>query len=178
MFSYPNQYKIIIEKKIEKEDIFIMLSWKEYCQAAKELSPSALNLFMYLAKNQDGYEFWLSPKDYYTTFGVTEKTYRNAKRELIDKGYLKEKDTNKITFNSRGAFKRTKESVKEELKRLYVLLQQESPDSLCELKDQMMKIGLHGTKDDDIYISKAQECINFAEDLIKNFSEKEFNNLV
>lgn len=41
-----------------------MLPWKDYTAASNELTPAAMKLFMYLAKNQDGYEFWFSSKDY------------------------------------------------------------------------------------------------------------------
>lgn len=64
MVSYPNQKLYHIRKRIEEGDIFIMLKWEDYTAAARELSPSALNLFMYLAKNQDNYEFYFSSKDY------------------------------------------------------------------------------------------------------------------
>jgi hypothetical protein len=51
MSSYANQKKYHINKKIEEGDVFVMLSWEQYIQASKELTPSGLKLYMYLAKN-------------------------------------------------------------------------------------------------------------------------------
>ena len=85
MISFPNQKLYIINKKIEEGDIFIMLKWEDFCRAADELSPSALKLYMYLAKNKDGYEFYFSSKDFCQLFNIVDKTYRNAKNELIAK---------------------------------------------------------------------------------------------
>jgi hypothetical protein len=42
--------EIVQELNLDAEDTF-MLSWKDYTTAAKELSPAAMKLFMYLAKN-------------------------------------------------------------------------------------------------------------------------------
>ena len=86
MISFPNQKLYIINKKIQEGDIFIMLKWEDFCRAADELSPSALKLYMYLAKNKDGYEFYFSSKDFCQLFNIVDKTYRNAKNELIFKG--------------------------------------------------------------------------------------------
>lgn len=65
MTSYANQYQCTIHKKInKKKDVFLMLRWEDYTNAGIDLSKSALNLYMYLAKNIDGYTFFLSSKDY------------------------------------------------------------------------------------------------------------------
>ena len=88
MISYPNQKLYIINKKIEEGDLFIMLKWEDYCQAARELSPSALNLYMYLAKNQDKYNFALSSSDFCNWSGLGIAAYRTAFEELEKQGYL------------------------------------------------------------------------------------------
>ena len=71
---------------------------------------------MYLAKNKDGYEFFFSSKDYCDTFKVVDKTFRNAKNELINKGYLREESKNRVNFSSSAAFKETKDNLQEKLK--------------------------------------------------------------
>ena len=73
---------------------------EEIREAAKNLSPSGLKLYLYFVENEDGWEFNLSPKDFQNRYDVAESTYRNAKRELIDKGYIVEEDKNHFTFYS------------------------------------------------------------------------------
>lgn len=85
-----------------------MLDWKDYIIASKNLSPAALNLYMYMAKNQDNYQFALSSKDFCSSFGVADRTYRDAKAQLLKCGYIKEeKGSNKLIFNTAPVFKET-----------------------------------------------------------------------
>ena len=73
---------------------------EEIREAAKKLSPSALKLYLYFVENEDGWEFNFSPKDFQKRYDVAESTSRNAKRELIDKGYIIEEKNNHFTFYS------------------------------------------------------------------------------
>ena len=178
MSSYPNQKLYTIHKKIEEGDIFIMLRWEEYCAAAKELSPSALNLYMYLAKNKDGYEFFFSSKDYCQAFGVVDKTYRNAKAELINKGYLREEEKNKVQFSSSAAFKETKESLQEELKRLTGALKVQDESIYTDFLDKVAEAGLKKIENEGIYKSEIKKLISFAADLLKEFARKDISGLL
>ena len=65
-----------------------MVNISDIRQAASELSPAALKLYLYFAENQDNYFFHLSPKDFMTAYNVSESTYRRAKTEMLEKGYL------------------------------------------------------------------------------------------
>ena len=58
------------------------------CAAARDLRYSTMILWLYLSRNQNGYELALSPKDVEETMGLSERTYRTCKDELIEKGYL------------------------------------------------------------------------------------------
>lgn len=71
---------------------------EEIREAAKNLSPSALKLYLYFAENEDDWDFFLSPKDFQNTYDVAESTYRKAKTELIEKGYIIELEGNKFDF--------------------------------------------------------------------------------
>lgn len=73
---------------------------EEIREAAKSLTPSAFKLYLYLVENEDGWEFVLSPKDFQNSYGLAESTYRKAKQELIDKGYIEEKPKNHFEFYS------------------------------------------------------------------------------
>lgn len=89
--KYNNQKVIVVNKeKSNKENkyaIFNMISLKT---AMKELSPNAFVLWSYINKNQNGYEFALSPKDA-LEWGVGSKSsYDRARKELVNKKYLVE----------------------------------------------------------------------------------------
>ena len=79
--------------------------------AAKELSPSGFKLYLYLAKNQDKYNFAYSPKDFTLSYGVSESSAKRAKTELIEKGYI-------ITKGNFFDFYTNKEDTQESLKSL------------------------------------------------------------
>lgn len=176
--SYANQKRYHIQKKIEKEDVFIMLSWKDYTSASKELTPAAMKLFMYLAKNQDGYEFWFSSKDYCQTFGLADSTFRKAKKELLDLGYLKEADHNHVYFNTQPVFKETKEKLQEEFQILAERLKIEDYNSYQELLLKTDEAHLKSIKDENVYKVAIKELIQFAENAIKMTANKEIRNLL
>ena len=58
------------------------------CAAARDLKYSSMILWLYCSQYQDGDEFILSPKAVKETMGLSERTYRTCKDELIEKGYL------------------------------------------------------------------------------------------
>jgi hypothetical protein len=166
MESYANQKRYHIEKQIKDGDIFIMVKWEDYTAAANELSPSALKLYMYLAKNQDGYQFWFSPKDYCDIFNLSDKTYRNAKNELMEKGYLKEESNNQVYFSASAAFRESIESLKEKLEKINNILDDDAQDELFNMLD---KAKLKEIKNDEnLYKAKLKEIVDFAEDLRAN----------
>ena len=172
-----NSNKIYVKDKYDYNNCF-MLKWEDYCQAARELSPSALNLYMYLAKNKDGYEFFFSSKDYCNTFNVVDKTFRNAKNELINKGYLKEGEKNKVHFSSKGAFKETKESLKEELTALVSRIKIENNDIYEEFILKVADAKLPEIENEYVYKNEIKKLISFAEELLAEFSKKEIENLL
>lgn len=74
-----------------------MVNIQDIREAASELSPSALKLYLYFVENLDSYFFHLSPKDFMTAYNVSESTYRRAKTELLEKGYLAQEE-NQLHF--------------------------------------------------------------------------------
>lgn len=155
-----------------------MLKWEDYTAAARDLSPSALNLYMYLAKNQDNYELWFSSKDYCKTFDVVDKTFRNAKNELLRKGYLKEGENNHIYFDSCGGYKETKENLKEELKNLSERLKVEDESRYSKLIEIMTEAKLKTIKDENVYKIEIKKIISFAKDLLREISKSEIDGLL
>lgn len=178
MIGYPNQKYYIINKKIKEGDVFFMLKWEELYSAARELSPSALKLYMYLAKNKDGYEFFFSSKDFIDTFKISEKSYHNARTELISKGFLKEEKTgNKVHFSSSAAFKETKENLREEFLRLSGILKEQDVEAYDKLRTEVEAAKLKEVQDENIYKIKIKELISFTEELVREFGRKEIEDL-
>jgi len=56
--------------------------------AAQKLDAGAFKLWMYFAKNQNGYDFALSSKDASASFGIGKSQYDTAVKKLIAAGYL------------------------------------------------------------------------------------------
>lgn len=55
--------------------------------AAQNLKGEHIKLWLYLAKNQDGYQLELSPKAC-ASFGISKDVYYAAKKKLVELGYL------------------------------------------------------------------------------------------
>lgn len=103
MTSYPNQKKIIIEEKNapQKGDNNYFSIKKEVCeQAIANLNRSSIALFFYLYANKEGYEIYLSPKEFCDKYGISQTQYYEAVKKLIEKKYLVEKSTNIYEFHS------------------------------------------------------------------------------
>lgn len=82
-----NSKHIIIHKPAYKQ--FMQVNFEEeIVEAYKLLSKSGLGLYLYLAKNKDSYDMDLSKADFCNKLEVSDTTYKNAKKELIEAGYL------------------------------------------------------------------------------------------
>lgn len=102
MVSYSNQKTVTCYKEpCDKEHIYMTVNIEALESAARDLSYGGFKMFIYFAKNQDGYCFALSSKDVKERFGMAKTAYDNAIHELINKGYLvKESETaNYYSFN-------------------------------------------------------------------------------
>lgn len=97
----PNQKVVIVNKeKCSKDNIYATINLNAMEQAAQNLDAGAFKLWVYFAKNQNGYKFALSSKDAASTFGLKKKQYDNAVKDLKEKGYLvAEENSNVYTFN-------------------------------------------------------------------------------
>ena len=63
----------------------------------RTLSHSALKLYLYLALNSNGFEFWLSKTHLMSVTGLSRSTYFRVFNELESKGYIRKKE-NKYIF--------------------------------------------------------------------------------
>ena len=97
MFTVPNQRVITTHKEKcgkDKENFYTIINLFALESAASNLSGSAFKLWIYLAKNQDRYKIALSRVDTMRFCGFSKNTYTAAFGELVDKGYLIQRDNN------------------------------------------------------------------------------------
>ena len=87
--SVPNQDIVIIGKraKFDKEHKYGMFHIDALQLAMNNLKGETLKLWLYMVKNQDGYEFELSQKAL-LEWGLKKDAYYTAKKKLIELGYL------------------------------------------------------------------------------------------
>lgn len=88
--SVPNQKVIAVNKQpCDEINIYVKMNVEAIDLALQNLKQgSVLKVWMYFAKNQNGYKFELSSKHVMAYCNITEKTYREAIKTLIEKRYL------------------------------------------------------------------------------------------
>ena len=85
----PNQRSVITHKTLsDKEHPYGICNITAALTAAKELTDRAYKLYIRMSLHQDGHTYALSPIEINNSIGMTDKRYREAVKELIDKGYL------------------------------------------------------------------------------------------
>ena len=67
-----------------------------------DLDNNSFKLWLYIEKNQDGFELELSQKAC-ESWGLKKDSYRRAKLELIQKNYLREVEPDVFEFNEEGS---------------------------------------------------------------------------
>lgn len=89
----PNQREITIHKEpTNKANLYTANNLAALDEAANRLqSMGGFKLYMYLAKNQDKYNFNLSSSDFMEWSGLKYRAYTTAFNELVKEGYLVEK---------------------------------------------------------------------------------------
>ena len=88
--TVPNQRVLTIHKEpTDKQHKFTLNNLEAMGEAARRLqSKAGFKLYMYLAKNQDKYNFALSSSDFCNWSGLGIAAYRTAFEELEKQGYL------------------------------------------------------------------------------------------
>ena len=86
-YSVPNQKWIQVHKPRVTER-FLQISHEDWMQANKTLSPYGLQLYLYLASNNDNYEFALSPADAEVCAGIKNTSFRKYMKRLEEEGYI------------------------------------------------------------------------------------------
>lgn len=102
MKTVANQKTIAISKEACdnkcKENHYSKINLKALQDAIIDLDGNAFKLWVYFAKNQDGYTFALSPIDAIKWGIGSKKTYDRAVKKLIQEKYLVETSKNHYTF--------------------------------------------------------------------------------
>ena len=90
MPKVPNQREITVAKEpTDKKHLYTANNLAALDEAAKRLqSKGGFKLYMYLAKNQDKYNFNLSSTDFMLWSGLGYTAYTTAFAELEEEGYL------------------------------------------------------------------------------------------
>lgn len=100
MKTVPNQRIIkIIKSPTDKQHLYTANNLQALFEAMQNLkSLCGFKLYMYLAKNQNNYEFALSSQDFCESAGCSMSAYNTAFKELVEKGYLIQKAGSKTNF--------------------------------------------------------------------------------
>lgn len=121
----PSDYKKRYNQEGKK---YMLVGIDEIREAAINLTPSAFKLYLYFVENENEWQFYLSPKDFQKAYNVAESTFRNAKKELIEKKYIIEGDKNCFDFYSTPQNSIDKETLGKEFNKIGTFLENEGID--------------------------------------------------
>lgn len=99
--SSPNQKSVITKKTVSGAGSpYGICNVSAVLTAASTLSDRAFKLYMRMNLHQDGFTYALSPVEISKSTGMSDKRYRDAVKELVEKGYLvqSEKHNSLFTF--------------------------------------------------------------------------------
>lgn len=95
----PNQLKAEIVREKHNPNNFVMINEDSIAAAMKSLTPVEFQVWMYLAKNQNGIEWEISPQAACNQWGIKVSSFHKAITTLKKCGYLVPKDeTTKTKF--------------------------------------------------------------------------------
>ena len=84
-----NQKIIIVDKSpADKNHKYSTINLEAWKNAMSKLNNTTYKLWDYIMFNQNKYKFALSAVDFCNLSGACRSTYKNAVRELIEKGFL------------------------------------------------------------------------------------------
>lgn len=128
----PNQRQITIHKEpTNKANLYTANNLAALDEAAKRLqTKGGFKLYMYLAKNQDKYNFYLSSSDFMLWSGIGSTAYTSAFNELVDHGYMIPKEGSKTVYTFFD--KAQKEDPKEKMNNIIV---EYDPDTVKEIQE-------------------------------------------
>lgn len=97
VYIFPNQKKIVVHKDRPQRD-FLQIQNAHWMDVNKKYGPYALQLYLYLAKNADGFELWLSQEAAALEAGIKKTTFHKYVNLFIAEGYLVKRNGNIYDF--------------------------------------------------------------------------------
>lgn len=88
----PNQLVATINRETPNPNNFVKINEDSIAAAMKALTPVEFQVWMYLAKNQDGIEWEISPQAACNQWGIKVSSFHKAITTLKKAGYLVAKD--------------------------------------------------------------------------------------
>lgn len=151
-YSSPHQKWIRVHKP-KVTDRFLQIAHSDWMTANKTLTPFGLQLYLYLASNNDNYEFALSPADAEERAGIKSTSFHKYMRRLEEEGYLVWKHGNVFDFytSPRDPKERTHPDAHSE----YINFEQtpnEVENSLGEMTESAMRSTLSSDEGGDSYL--------------------------
>ena len=135
--TVPNQRVLTIHKEpTDEQHKYTCNSLEALGEAAKRLqSKGGFKLYMYLAKNQDKYNFALSSSDFCNWSGLGIAAYRTAFEELEKQGYLiiNGSSTNNYIFYDKAQ----KEDEAAEKDNINITIPTEKDEEVQQLQEQV-----------------------------------------
>ena len=98
MATVPNQRIIKIHRKKYKTN-FLQIGNEEWQEAYRKLTPSAFQIYLYLASNCNNFQLGLSQKAVEDQFGIKKTAYHTAINQLEELGYIRLIQGNIYEFN-------------------------------------------------------------------------------
>lgn len=95
--TVSNQKTIIIHRDMPRID-FLQIKNENWTEFNKKQGPFALQLYLYLAKNRDGFPLALSQQAAEDEAGITKTTFHKYVNLLIEEGYLVHRSGNTYDF--------------------------------------------------------------------------------
>ena len=83
----------VYKEPCDKRNFYTAINLTALSKAAKVLDGDAFKMWVYFSKNQHRYEFQLSSKHAEEAFSLSKRRYDNAVKELIEKGFLVDSNT-------------------------------------------------------------------------------------
>lgn len=95
--TVPYQKMVVIHREMPKSN-FLQIKNENWMEINKKLGPYALQLYLYLADNKDGFSLALSQKAAEDEAGITKTTFHKYVNLLIEEGYLIHRSGNTYDF--------------------------------------------------------------------------------
>lgn len=95
--AVPNQKTVSVNKEpTDRNHLYMCINLDALQSAMKDLTPAQLKVWMYFAKNQNNYVFELSSVAVCGFCNISDKTYREAIKTLVEKRYLVKRESSKM----------------------------------------------------------------------------------